>query len=241
MEDTVAEYRKNGFAKVEGLITREEALHFRAVALDLSRRLSNLSEGSKIFQQFVNVWTQDEEMRRLSFHPNAARCAKLLSGMDLRIWHDQILIKEPGVSKATEFHQDQPYWPHSNSPDPISCWIALGDVGVDSGCMTFIPGRQSRTELAAQDLSDPSSMFQLAPDLVWEPRTTIPLRAGDATFHHGRCPHMATPNRSDDPRVAHTVIFMSAETRYSGARHVVTDPLQLKAGAPLAGEMFPLV
>lgn len=66
-------------------------------------------------------------------------------------------------------------------------------------------------------------------------------RAGDATFHHGRCPHMATPNCSNDPRVAHTVIFMSAETRYSGAGHVVTDPLHLEKGEPLAGEMFPLV
>jgi ectoine hydroxylase-related dioxygenase (phytanoyl-CoA dioxygenase family) len=65
--------------------------------------------------------------------------------------------------------------------------------------------------------------------------------AGDATFHHGRCPHMATPNLSADKRVAHVVIFMPAETLYSGAGHVVTDPLGLKAGDQLDGELFPRV
>jgi ectoine hydroxylase-related dioxygenase (phytanoyl-CoA dioxygenase family) len=241
VERAIEDYRKNGFVKIKGLIPREEARHYREAALAASRRLRDLSEGSPIFGQYVNVWTEDEEMRKLTLHPNVVRVAKWLSGMDLRLWHDQILIKEPGISKATEFHQDQPYWPHANSPDPISCWIALGDVPVESGCMTFIPEQQSRSELASQDLSDPGSLFQLAPDLVWEPRVTVPLRAGDATFHHGRCPHMATPNLSADPRVAHVAIFVSAGTRYNGARHVVTDPLGLKAGDPLPDERFPLV
>jgi ectoine hydroxylase-related dioxygenase (phytanoyl-CoA dioxygenase family) len=241
VEGLIEEYRRNGFVKVKGLIPRSEALHFREVALAASRRLRDLSGGSRIFGQYVNVWTEDDEMRKLTLHPNVAQYAKRLSGMDLRLWHDQILIKEPGSSKATEFHQDQPYWPHLDSPDPISCWIALGDVPVESGCMTFIPGQQSRSELASQDLSDPSSLFQLAPDLVWEPRVTVPLQAGDATFHHGRCPHMATPNLSRDPRVAHVAIFVSAGTRYSGASHVVTDPLGLTAGVLLPDARFPLV
>lgn len=237
--ELIQSYRRDGFVKVPGLISREEALSFREAALSAGERLKGLNPDVSIFAQYVNVWRQDEAMRRLTLHPNVARAATQLAGVPLRLWHDQILIKHPGQSKATEFHQDQPYWPHAGSPNPISCWIALGDVPVESGCMTFLPEQQHRTDLAMQNLSDHKSLFDMAPELRWSPRVTLPLQAGDVTFHHGRCPHMATPNLTDGARVAHVVIFMDAEATYNGASHVITDPLGLLAGDPLAGEMFP--
>ena len=241
MEEFIAAYQRDGFVKVPGVLSRDEAFEFRTRALSAAERLKNLSEGSSIFSQFVNVWTQDEGMRALTLHPRVAQVAKALAGIELRLWHDQILIKDPGTSKATEFHQDQPYWPHQNGPNPISCWIALGDVPVEAGCMTFIPGQQCRTELPAQNLASDRSLMEIAPDMVWLPRVTVPLQAGDVTFHHGRCPHMATPNISTEKRVAHVVIYMPAQTTFSGVGHVVTDPLGLNPGDPLNGALFPLV
>jgi len=41
-------------------LSREEALHFRECALSAASRLRDLSEGSPVFAQFVNVWTLDE-------------------------------------------------------------------------------------------------------------------------------------------------------------------------------------
>lgn len=237
----IATYQRDGFVRVPNLISREEALAFREAALRVGEKVDDLSKGSAIFAQFVNVWTKDEDMKHLTMHPNVADAAQTLADSPLRLWHDQILIKAPGTSKATHFHQDQPYWPHLDSPNPISCWIALGDVPVESGCMTFIPGQQHRTELRMQNLADERSLFEIAPDLTWAERVTVPLQAGDATFHHGRCPHMATPNLGDSPRVAHVVIFMDAKTRFSGAGHVVTDPLGLSVGDKLAGERFPKI
>ncbi len=234
-------YRRDGFVPVRGLIPRDEALDFREKALAASARLKALGEGP-IFRQTVNVWRDDEAMRALTLHPAVAAAAKALSSRPLRLWHDQLLIKEAGnVSKPTEFHQDAPFWPHRDSPHPISCWIALGDVPVEAGCMTFLPGSQDRDDLPMQNLEDGRSLFQICPDLEWSPRTTVPLRAGDATFHHGRCAHMAGPNRLDDPRVAHVAIFMEAGARYSGTGHVVTDPLNLSTGDLLDGDLFPLL
>ena len=40
-------------------------------------------------------------------------------------------------------------------------------------------------------------------------------------------------------RLAHVNIYMDEDTRYSGAAHVVTDPLGLTAGDRLDGEWFP--
>lgn len=238
--ESIEFYQTQGFVRVPAIISREEAARFHDAALAASARLQSLSDG-KVFTQLVNLWREDETMRQLTLHPNVGAVASKLAGAPLRLWHDQILIKQPHNNVATQFHQDQPYWPHSDSPHPISAWIALCDVPVERGCMTFLPGSHRRTDLPMQNLNDARSLFGICPDLQWQPRVTVPLRAGDCTFHHGRCAHMATPNDTDEPRVAHVVIFMDAATTYAGRPHVVTDPLGLAPGQPLDGELFPPV
>lgn len=245
---TIAAYRRDGFVHLPGIITKAEAAHFRAAALAASQRLTSNTAGSpgaRVFQQLVNVWRTDGVMRELTLHGRVAAAAEQLAAVPLRLWHDQILIKEPHNQLATEFHQDQSYWPHRDSRQPLSAWIALGDVPVECGCMTFIPGSQHQTELPSLDLMDGQSLFRACPELRWSPRVTIPLRAGDCTFHHGRCAHMATPNCTYEPRVAHVVIYMDATTRYQkrrdGQAHPVTDPLGLAEGDLLAGDCFPRV
>ncbi len=237
--ETIEHYRIHGFARVRGIIDRGEVGRFREAALSCAE--SSQSHDKGVFSQHVNAWRHDETMAALTLHPNVAAIAERLAGVPLRLWHDQILIKRPHNNVATEFHQDQPYWPHENSTHPISCWIALCDVPVERGCMTFLPGSHRRTDLAVQNLRDAESLFTICPDLRYAERVTVPLRAGDCTFHHGRCAHMATPNLTDEPRVAHVIIFIDATTTYNGKHHVVTDPLGLRPGDPLEGELFPAV
>jgi len=241
--EAIESYQRQGFVHVRGIITPDEAAIFRDAALRFARHAQSLGKGGTraVFTQLVNVWREDEAMRRLTLHPNVAAIAQRLAGVPLRLWHDHILIKQPHNQVATEFHQDQPYWPHADSVQPISAWIALQDVPVERGCMTFITGSHRRTDLGVQNLGDAHSLFRLCPELMWEQRVTVPLRAGDCTFHHGRCAHMATPNSTDEPRVAHVVIFMDAATTYVKKAHVVTDPLELTHGQRIEGELFPPV
>jgi ectoine hydroxylase-related dioxygenase (phytanoyl-CoA dioxygenase family) len=239
-DEEKAFYRENGFVRIKNIISREEAARFRVRALELQDESGSL-EQSGIFTQLVNVWARDAVMREMTLHPNVGGCAQVLAGVDLRLWHDHLLIKRPQNQKATEFHQDQPYWPHAQSPNPLSCWIALGDVPVERGCMTFLPGSHTRSDLQAQNLGDRRSLFGIAPDLEWSERVTVPLQAGDCTFHHGRCAHMATPNETDEDRVAHVVIFFEANATYNGASHIVTNPLKMEVGAPFEHELFPRV
>jgi ectoine hydroxylase-related dioxygenase (phytanoyl-CoA dioxygenase family) len=248
LPDTAIEsYRRQGFVHIPGILSRAEAEQFRLAAADALERLADksLTRGrgavERIFTQIVNVWREDEAMRRLTLHPNVGAVAERLAGIPLRLWHDHMLVKLPHNQAPTEFHQDRPYWPHATSRHTLSAWIALVDVPVERGCMTFIPGSHTRTDLRPQNLTDSEDLFRISPDLAWEPRVTVPLRAGDCTFHNGLCAHMALANQTDEIRFAHVVIFMDAETTYTGQRHVVTDPLGLSAGQRLDGELFPRV
>lgn len=238
-EDVVSAYRRDGFVHLPGVLSRADAARFADAALAVRHTVRDNHDGM-IFTQLLQLWRRDATLRELTLHPDLAAIATRLAGVPLRLWHDQLLIKDPHNGAATEFHQDQPYWPHAGSRHALSAWVALVDVPVERGCMTFIPGSQHLDGLRPQDLSDRADMFAVAPELAWEQRVTVPLRAGDCTFHNSRLAHSATPNFTDDPRIAHVVIYVDADlTLAAGPAHPVTDPLGLSAGDSLPDEHFP--
>jgi phytanoyl-CoA hydroxylase len=239
VDDAVIDaYRRDGVVALRGVVPRDEAAVYALAAEGTSRSMRD-NQGNAVFTQSVNAWRADVTMRRLTLDARIAEIATALAGVPLRLWHDQILIKQPHNERATEFHQDQPYWPHANCRHALTAWVALVDVPVERGCMTFIPGSQRLRDLEEQDLESADDLFERAPELRFEPRTTIPLRAGDLTFHDARCAHMATPNHTDAPRIAHAILYVDAETTYTGEPHPVTDPLDLPVGAALDHELFP--
>lgn len=237
-DEQVAAYRRDGFTRVRGVVDPGRLDILREAALQFSKS-QQAYKRNQIFTQLVNVWQDDETLRSLTLDATLASIATRLAGVDLRLWHDQVLIKEPGVSAATEFHQDSPYWPHEGTPQALTAWVALVDVPAERGCMTFIPGSHRRNNLRAQNLQDSEDLFRACPDLRWDEKVTVPLRAGDCTFHNGYVGHMANPNRTDVPRVAHAIIYTDAATRYSGMQHPVTDGLGMTAGQGLDDEVFP--
>lgn len=105
--------------------------------------------------------------------------------------------------------------------------------------MTFIPGQHRRRHIRAADLSDKTDLFNAAPHLIWEPRMTVPLKAGDVTFHNGYTPHTANPNDTDDFRFVFVNIYVDRHLTYNGKGHICTDGLNIPMGAPLPDEHFP--
>lgn len=237
-EATIAAYRRDGFVRIDNVLSKEECVRYRAEALRLAEAAKERLTGGDIFQQLVNVWRESPVMAELTLDRRIAGLARQLAGCPLRLWHDHLLIKEPHNGRATEFHQDQPYWPHANSEEPLSAWIALQDVPAERGCMSFIPGSQRHRDLAVQNFHDPDSLYGKCEDLRYEPRVTLPLRAGSLTFHHGRCAHRANPNQTDQHRVAHVVIYMPHGTTFTGTPHIINAD-DVAVGSELSGELFP--
>jgi phytanoyl-CoA hydroxylase len=240
-DQMIAQYRSNGFVHVPGVLRPAEVERFRDAARSASDRERGLDPDNPMFKQVVNVWQRDEVLRELTLHRRLAELATRLAGIPLRIWHDQLLVKPPHNNTPTEYHQDAPYWPHADSRHSLSAWIALVDVPVERGCMTFIPGQHQRRDLRPTDIADAHDLFQAAPDLAYQPRVTVPLRAGDVTFHNGYTPHTANANATDELRLAHVTIYVDRDLHYDGSPHVCTDPLDLPAGTTLPDDAFPPV
>lgn len=246
-EEMVAAYRKDGFVKVPNLLSAESAAALREDAILVAsggQTNGDDAYAARLTQQ-VNVWREHEILRELTLSPGIAAIAQQLTGVELRVWHDHLLSKKPHNDLATEWHQDQPYWPLEGKPKTISVWIALQDTPADMGCMSFLPGSHEMDELQAQDLGNARSLFEIAPALEFAPKVTLPLRAGDATFHNGRTAHMANPNTTDDWRIAHVTIYMESNACFNGAGHPVTahymrEVGELTIGQPLDQTWFPI-
>ena len=238
-DDEIVGYRETGFIHLTGVLSPEEVERYRTAAARAYDEVASLNADNQMFRQIVQVWKSDPTLRELTLHPGLASYASQLSGIPVRLWHDQLLIKKPHNHTATEFHQDSPYWPHTGGRHQLSAWVALVDVPVERGCMTFIPGSHRRQDLRAIDLTDAHDLFDAAPDLAYEPRVTVPLRAGDCTFHNGYLAHTANANDTDEFRYAMVNIYVDAETRYNGTAHPCTDDLGLTVGEVLPDDEFP--
>ena len=67
------------------------------------------------------------------------------------------------------------------------------------------------------------------------------MRAGDVTFHHPLVVHGTEPNRSDRARWAFIVMYIAADSVFTGASYPATDSLSLQPGDRFDHPLFPMV
>lgn len=254
-EREVAFYQENGYVAVENVLTAAELAAIRSAMSEIierrdvegiERKEGDGAKAEKIFLQRINLWRVHDGIRRHTLNPKLAEIARCLAGVErLRVFHDHMLTKMPGDSRATDWHQDAPYWPMEEAGRTISCWMALDDVTEENGCMWFVPGShkfQVREVVHILD-DEHEDIFERIPEADRRNIRRVPvhLKAGSCTFHNGYTFHYAGPNRSNAPRRAMVTIYMPDGTRYNGNEHCVTDPLNLGKGEELSAEVFPLV
>lgn len=248
-DEHVQFYRKNGYVQFLNVLSPDELAGLRsaideAVEIRLTKGLDltgNNPEYDQVFHQKVNLWRDHEGMKAYVHDRGLAEAARRLGGFEgVRLFHDHALIKMPGPSKASAWHQDWPYWP-MNRPGALSCWMALDDVCVANGCMQFIPGSQAWGPLPPVDLVNPQDLHDVVPDPDHKDFTPVPceMPAGSCTFHHGLTFHYAGPNQTDKPRRALVIIYMPEDVQFTGKDHPVTMELGLPVGQPFETDQFP--
>lgn len=243
----VASYREQGFLNVPGVLSPEEVGEQLAEGEKLlAREKTELWEWN---DGLAMDWVPDAGLRspimsKLVHHPKITEVAERLAGSPLRLFKSELFRKPSGEASAdTPVHYDEPSHPISGRPVTLTAWVALVDVPVECGCMTFIPGSQNVVSPSEED----DGMYPLErwPDLNWWPQVTNPMRAGDVHFHNGRVVHWAGPNTTEITRVSLATVYMDADAVYR-PNYVYSELFPeddlggLKPGDPVRGERFPL-
>ena len=244
-DDDVARYQREGFLKVPQVLTPAEVAEGLEEATAMLRRPDTLrwpSEAGMVMDWVVSPELESRIMRRLALHPAVTAVAERLAGRPLCMFKSELVRKAQVGSAPTPLHADEGALPIDGAPVTLTAWVALVDVPEPRGCMTFWPGTH---QLA---LPEAFEALDTHPEVVFRPRVTVPLRAGDCTFHHARTLHAAHVNTTDATRVSLITVYMDAEARFDPRRLLysegMTDALTLhlktlEAGQPLASERFP--
>jgi ectoine hydroxylase-related dioxygenase (phytanoyl-CoA dioxygenase family) len=213
-EQQVQQYRRDGHILLRQVASAEEMNPYRRLIAD---RVFN-SEKAKVplaqrtaycqaFVQIANLWEESPEIARFVMAKRFAKLAADLMGVDgVRLYHDQALFKEAGGG-PTFWHQDQYYWPLATS-NTITLWLALVDVPIEKGVLTFASQSHRDGMVCEEAISDDSDMA--IREIVRQrefPISQAAMQAGDATFHSGWTLHYAPENRSSEAREIMTIIY----------------------------------
>lgn len=254
-EEQARSYQRDGHVLLRAVCTPAEIAAYRQVILDAAHRFNTETRPieerdtyGRAFLQIMNLWENDEAVRRFVLARRFAQVAADLMGVDaVRLYHDQALFKEPGGGH-TPWHQDQYYWPLATD-NTITMWMPLVDVTEEMGTMTFASGSHTNGYLGKLEISDESEEYfrQFVAEKGYHLARSGSMAAGDATFHSGWTLHAAPGNPTDRTREVMTIIYFADGTLVGEPdnKNRVNDLNRwlpgCRAGEPAASPLNPLV
>lgn len=200
------------------------------------------------------IWRWDDDFRDWVLNgPCAEIAAELMQADEVRLFYDQLFVKEPNTAEMTDWHQDLPFWPLAGN-DVLSVWVALVDVGPDNSAVEYIAGshRWGKFYAAAIPDKDPHFRSELEACPNFSERHDDPslrflswdMQAGDCIVHHPLTVHGAAGNFSPQRRrLAVSTRYMGRDVRWDPrpATMAVTGNPQLPAGShPDDDTCFPI-
>ena len=205
-------------------------------------------------------WQRIDEYRDFVLHSPAAEiAARLTRSGSARIYHEHVLVKEPGTREVTPWHHDLPYY-GVNGDQLCSIWLPLDPVP-KSACPEFLAGSHATGKLYYPrqfiDHNDyPSTRapggaeaFETLPDidasraqheiLSWD------LAPGDCIVFHMRTVHGAPATTGlRTRRRGFSTRWLGDDARFATRPWTTSPPyreVDLKPGDPMDHPSFPVV
>jgi len=190
------------------------------------------------------------DFRRFALEsPAAAIAGQVMGASAVRFFYDQLLVKEPGTSARTPWHQDQPYWAVSGR-QVCSVWLPLDPVPEDVS-VEYVAGSHRWPAFSPYHFANGAPYqgtgLPALPDIEAR-RGEFDIRRfamapGDCLVFQAMIVHGAPGNAGRHRRRALVTRWTGDDARYCrrpGEVAIPTTDPGLAHGAPLEGERFPL-
>jgi ectoine hydroxylase-related dioxygenase (phytanoyl-CoA dioxygenase family) len=260
-ENEKAAFVRDGAVCIRGLFSATE---LASAAQGIERNLSAPSANAKVvsaaddpgffFQDFCN-WQRIAEYRDLIFQSAAPSvAAQLMNASVVRLYHDHLLVKEPGTRQRTPWHQDQPYY-NIEGRMSASMWLPMDPVPLESS-LEFVAGSHRGPWLMPRAFLDnearwfPGGSLTELPDIEAHrpdyPIISWPIEPGDAVFFHMLALHGAAGVSGANRRRVLSVRFIGEDIRHAPRRWKTSPHFpgledELPAGAEMVHPLFPIV
>jgi len=209
-ESQVAAFDRDGYVFVENLLDPAETAMVLQAAKDDHAMLNHAfsvddTSGRKTRLSLWNHPGDDIFGMVASSHRIVDACEQLMRD-EVYHYHSKMLLKEPKIGGAWEWHQDYGYWYQNGClyPDMLSCYIALDPAIKANGCMQLIPGshklgRVDHGRFGKQTGADPTRIEEILTRL---PVVYAEMKPGTGLYFHGNTLHCSAPNDSEQSRWA---------------------------------------
>ena len=212
----------------------------------------NPGESGRFFDDYCN-WNRIAEFEEVIRHSEAGRIAAgIMRSQCTQLFHDHVLVKEPGTSKPTPWHQDSPYY-FVDGKQTVSFWSPMELVKKMSlRCVAgshlwkkpVLPTRW----LSESDFYPENDQYMPVPDPDSDPATFRMLewemQPGDAVAFDFRTLHGARGNHSGRRRRAFSLRLLGDDARYVARPGPTSPPFPdhgMIAGQRLREDWFPII
>ncbi len=261
MDAEIEAYRRDGAVALRGVF----APHWiAALARGLDRNMAEPGPYAKrytpegkpglFFGDYCN-WPRIAEYRDfLANSPAAGLAARLMGAAKVNLFHEHVLVKEPGTEERTPWHHDQPYY-FVDGDQICSLWIPLDPVPIAT-CVRYVAGSHRWGKWYAparfadgKDHPDKDARFEAVPDIDAEPEKyrllAWDLAPGDCIAFHGLTLHGAPGNRTAGRRRAFAARYTGDDAVFAPRQGFMSPPPPAtggpRPGAPMDSEAFPVV
>jgi phytanoyl-CoA hydroxylase len=249
-----AQYEDEGYLVFPELLDPAELATLRAALAEVLREADGLTESNDKFsvvrsddgarhvvRRIFNPIAHHQAFYDLVLNPKIVDVVENLLGPDIQLHHTKLNLKPPSKDARFEWHQDYPFFPHTNF-DLLAVMIMLDDSTEENGCLKIIPGSHTwgpRNHLFARDGAFSSQLEDrsvLEDPSRWK---TVPVPAGGMELHHCNMLHSSGPNRGTQPRSAIVIQYRAADNlQLSGNTGHFGNGLQIRGSNPYRVRMI---
>jgi ectoine hydroxylase-related dioxygenase (phytanoyl-CoA dioxygenase family) len=206
------------------------------------------------YDDYCNWQRIDEYREYISSSPAAAVAGQLMQSNSARIYHEHVLVKEPGTRESTPWHHDLPYY-GVDGDQLCSIWMPL-DVVPWSVCPEFVLGSHAsgkmyypRLFLTSENYAEGIDGFESLPDIEAQ-RDSLrieswDLEPGDCIAFHMRTLHGAPPTEGlKTRRRGFSTRWLGDDARFAERAWKTSPPfpdVKLNPGDAMQHESFPVV
>jgi ectoine hydroxylase-related dioxygenase (phytanoyl-CoA dioxygenase family) len=207
-------------------------------------------ETGRFFDDYCN-WTRISEFKDVvAQSPASAVAADLMRSNRVQMFHDHVLVKEPGTSKQTPWHQDGPYY-FVDGIQNVSFWSPLDPV--TNASLRCVAGSHKwvkpvlPTRWLAEDSFYPNKDDYMAvpdPDQEGMDIREWEMEPGDAVAFNFGILHGARGNESSNRRRAFSLRLLGDDARYTERPGRTSPPFpghDMKKGQKLREDWFPTI
>lgn len=232
--DELAQYQETGFFLVRQLFDAREMAKLLAFAKNDQALVAGATGRKDATGQItkLTLWNEagDDLYGMFSRSPRIVNRMEQILGGEVYHYHTKMMLKEPLVGGAWEWHQDYGYWYHNGCLFPYlaSCLIAVDRATKENGCLQVLVGSHlmGRVEHGKSGDQTGADMEVVNAAIERLPLVHVEADPGDALFFHCNLLHRSDQNRSPNPRWSLICCYNAARNNpYKESRHPRYSPL----------------